>query len=183
VSLSLSFSLRPSGAPGQAWLISLTERSQTCELASSTRSRGLLRAGNQAWEAGRSGVPGEGEWSSLDDEGVSPSASEPDSASIRCNGGGQPSRDGEACHLWSTQEAIRTTGPPGVVEEGARRKISRGTWETRCGAAEPVRAAKSGALWPGVVACDGTGVNGSVARRHRLSPRQGGTASGESITR
>ena len=48
-------------------------------------------------------------------------------------------------HLWSTQGAVGTTGPPGVAEEGARRKISRGTWEARCGAKESVCAVTAGA--------------------------------------
>jgi hypothetical protein len=52
----------------------------------------MREVGRSLWVMRR----GEREEYSLDNEGASPNASEPDSASLLLNGGGQPSRDGEA---------------------------------------------------------------------------------------
>jgi hypothetical protein len=56
---------------------------------------------------------GKRERTSLDNEGVSPNASEPDSASLHLNGGGQSSRDGEACHQQGRNELKHLLGRPG----------------------------------------------------------------------
>jgi hypothetical protein len=72
--------------------------------------------GNQNREVGRSlglGPRGKRERTSLDNEGASPNASEPDSASLRLDGGGQPSRDGEACHQQGRNEREHLLGRPG----------------------------------------------------------------------
>ena len=56
---------------------------------------------------------GERERTSLDNEGASPNASEPDSASLRLDGGGQPSRDDEACNQQGRNESKHLLGRPG----------------------------------------------------------------------
>ncbi len=56
---------------------------------------------------------GEGKRTFPDNEGVSPNESKPDSASLRENGGGQPSRDDEACHQWGSNERKHLLGRPG----------------------------------------------------------------------
>ncbi len=85
-------------------------------IARSTCSCGLPRRATKTREVGRSlglGLRGERERASLDNEGASPNASEPDSASLHLDGGGQPSRDGEACHQWGRNEREHLLGRPG----------------------------------------------------------------------
>jgi hypothetical protein len=72
--------------------------------------------GNRNREVGRSlgfATRGEREGYSLDNEGVSPNVREPDSASLLLNGGGQPSRDGKACHQRGRNEHEHLLGRPG----------------------------------------------------------------------
>jgi len=56
---------------------------------------------------------GDRELLSLDNEGASPNESEPDSASLRLYGGGQPPRDGEACDQRRRNEPKQPLGRPG----------------------------------------------------------------------
>jgi hypothetical protein len=69
--------------------------------------------GNQERGIGRSLQRGKGKESFPDNEGVSPNESEPDSASLHENGGGQPSRDDEACHPQGSNECKHLRGRPG----------------------------------------------------------------------
>ena len=72
--------------------------------------------GNRNREVGRSfGIVlrGKRERTSLDNEGASPNVSEPDSASLHLDGGGQPFRDGEACHRQGRNEREHLPGRPG----------------------------------------------------------------------
>jgi len=76
-------------------------------------------------------------------ERASRNASEPDSASLRFHGSGQPSRDGEA----STRDEAAgkaVAGLPGVVGGGACGTIRRGTGETRRGGRHGRNGAREG---------------------------------------
>lgn len=57
------------------------------------------------------------------DEGASRSESEPDSVSLHKSGSGQPSLNGETYYWRCKQQAYATVGLPGMIEDGAYRKI------------------------------------------------------------
>ena len=57
---------------------------------------------------------------------MSPNESKPDSASIRCNGGGQPSRDDEACHQQGSNERKHLLGRPGWMGRARAERSVKG---------------------------------------------------------
>ena len=134
-----------SGAPGKAWRVYLAERCQTCQLlvqhvVAASRER-VTEPGKQA---GPEGVrrPGEGGESPPDDEGASPNASEPDSASLH-RWQWPTFQTRRSLLLVGRKRAQLLTGLPGVIEGGAFRKTRQGTWETRQPGWNPKRRARN----------------------------------------
>jgi len=98
-------------------------------IARSACSCGLLfRVTEGSKKAGLWGIVpwGEGEGNSPDSEDVSPRASEPDSASLLKEVGGQPPRDGEACHRWGSNGHKHPSGLPGCL---GRARVERSVEE------------------------------------------------------
>jgi hypothetical protein len=120
--------------------------------AEGNRTRGVDRSLLSMGRGNREGY-------SLDNEGASPNASEPDSASLRLNGGGQPSRDGEACHQRLSNEPKQPLGRPGWLRRArAERSVEEpgrpGVVEVaRCESLATLgREASCDARWPRVTA-------------------------------
>jgi hypothetical protein len=90
----------------------MTERCHTCELLVQ-HVVAVSRGGQPNTGIGRSPQGGEREDNFRDNEGVSPNESEPDSASLRENGGGQSSRGDKACHQWGSNERKHRLGRSG----------------------------------------------------------------------
>ena len=93
--------------------------------------------GNQAWAVGRSpgmDVGGEREKDSLDSKDVSPNDSEPDSASLRLNGGGQTAKGVEASNRQGRNGHEHLSGRPGWL---GRARVERSVKEPGRPGVEP----------------------------------------------
>ena len=137
-------------------------------IASLTCSCGLWCEGNRAPGAVRflgSVARSKREETSLDGKGVSPNASEPDSASLRYFLVANLPERAKPTTLTEERSAsrcgTRRGGWGGRVPKERPRNLGGPTW-----CRKPTQGERGVALWFGVVACDETGVSDSVSAPH-----------------